>query len=100
MAPQTLAPGQGKRAGREPLFDVHPQTGAPIEVFYPTAHWRRSAGAALVGFGGLDGAAIRRQARPRRALPHELRSVSGCGEGQGLRIVIRHRAFGTLVEPF
>ena len=34
MAPQTLAPGQGKRAGREALFDVHPQTGATIEVFY------------------------------------------------------------------
>ena len=26
------APGQ--RAGREPLFDVHPRTGASIEVFY------------------------------------------------------------------
>jgi hypothetical protein len=34
MGPQTLAPGPGRRAGLEPLFDVHPQTGAPIEVFY------------------------------------------------------------------
>ena len=34
MAPQTLARGQGERAGRAPLYDVHPQTGAPIEVFY------------------------------------------------------------------
>ena len=34
MAPQTLAPGPGTHAAREPLFDVHPQTGATIEVFY------------------------------------------------------------------
>lgn len=34
MAPQTLAPRQGKRAGREPLFDIHPHTGATIEVFF------------------------------------------------------------------
>jgi hypothetical protein len=33
MAPQAIAPGQAMRAGREPLFDVHPQTGACIEVF-------------------------------------------------------------------
>jgi hypothetical protein len=33
MAP--LAPSNpGQRAGREPLFDVHPQTGISIEVFY------------------------------------------------------------------
>src|SRR5258708_38335106 len=31
---QTVSPGQGKGAGHEPLFDVHPQTGAAIEVFY------------------------------------------------------------------
>jgi len=75
MAPQTLAPGQGKRAGREPLFDVHPQTGAPIEVFYPTAHWRRSAGAALVGFGGRAGEAIRRQARPPGPSPRATQRI-------------------------
>ena len=34
MAPLTLAPGLGKRTAREPLFDVHPQTGACIEVFF------------------------------------------------------------------
>ena len=27
-------PVSGQRAAREPLFDVHPQTGAAIEVFY------------------------------------------------------------------
>ena len=32
-APGTL-PGPGKHAGHEPLYDVHPQTGATIEVFY------------------------------------------------------------------
>ena len=32
MAPRT--PVSGQRAAREPLFDVHPQTGAAIEVFY------------------------------------------------------------------
>jgi hypothetical protein len=34
MAPETLTAGMGNRAGREPLFDIHPQTGATIEVFY------------------------------------------------------------------
>jgi hypothetical protein len=34
MAPQTLAAGPGRHAGREPLYDVHPLTGAAIEVFY------------------------------------------------------------------
>ena len=34
MASQTLAPTPGQRAGRQPLFDIHPQTGATIEVFY------------------------------------------------------------------
>lgn len=34
MALQTLAPRQGTRAGREPLYDINPQTGATIEVFY------------------------------------------------------------------
>ncbi len=34
MAPLTLAPTPGQRARREPLFDVHPQSGATIEVFY------------------------------------------------------------------
>src|SRR4051794_24934094 len=34
MAPQSLAPGAGTRAGREPLFDVHPQSGTTIEVFH------------------------------------------------------------------
>ena len=29
----------------------------------PTARWRRSAGAALVGFGGLAGAAVRQTVR-------------------------------------
>ena len=31
MAPQTLARSLRQRA---PLFDVHPQTGVSIEVFY------------------------------------------------------------------
>jgi hypothetical protein len=53
MAPQTLAPGQGKRAGREPLFDVHPQTGATIGVFYTDRTLETFGGAALVGSGGL-----------------------------------------------
>jgi hypothetical protein len=30
----TLAPGPGECAGREPLFDVHPQTRATLQVFY------------------------------------------------------------------
>jgi hypothetical protein len=34
MAPRTLAPSPGQRTDREPLFDVHPQTGTTIEVFY------------------------------------------------------------------
>jgi hypothetical protein len=34
MAPQTLPPGPGPRAGREPLFDINPKTGLSFEVFY------------------------------------------------------------------
>jgi hypothetical protein len=34
MAPQTLAAAPGRPARCEPFFDVHPQTGATIEVFY------------------------------------------------------------------
>ena len=34
MAQQALRAGPGQHAGREPLFDVHPLTGATIEVFY------------------------------------------------------------------
>ena len=34
MAPQAVGAGPGQRAEREPLFDVHPLTGATIEVFY------------------------------------------------------------------
>jgi hypothetical protein len=33
MAPQSLS-NPGQRARHEPLFDVHPRTGASIEVFY------------------------------------------------------------------
>jgi hypothetical protein len=33
-AQQALAAGPGKRAGREPLFDIHPQTGVTFEVFF------------------------------------------------------------------
>jgi hypothetical protein len=34
MALRTLTAGLGKRPSGEPLFDVHPHTGATIEVFY------------------------------------------------------------------
>jgi hypothetical protein len=34
MALRTLTAGPGERIGHEPLFDVHPRTGARIEVFY------------------------------------------------------------------
>ena len=74
MAPRTLTAGPGRHAGREPLFDVHPQTGATIEVFYADRHWRRSAGAALVGSGGLASAALRQTVRPLGP-SHELRSA-------------------------
>jgi hypothetical protein len=39
-------------ARREPLYDINPQTGVSIEVFYADQHWKVSAGVALVGFGG------------------------------------------------
>jgi hypothetical protein len=59
MVPRAPTSNPSQRARHEPLYDVHPRTGASIEVFYPTAPWRRSAKAALVGFGGLAGAALR-----------------------------------------
>ena len=46
----------------EPLFDIHPMTGASIEVFFADrlAAFGRSA---LDGSGGRVGAAVRRMAR-------------------------------------
>ena len=34
MAPKALRAGPPRHAGREALYDVHPRTGADIEVFY------------------------------------------------------------------
>jgi hypothetical protein len=34
MAPRATTSNLRQRARREPLFDVHPRTGANIEVFY------------------------------------------------------------------
>jgi hypothetical protein len=34
MAPQSPAPSPGHHPRREPLFDVHPQTDASIEVYF------------------------------------------------------------------
>jgi hypothetical protein len=34
MASQTLAPSPGQRARRESLYDINPQTGVSIEVYY------------------------------------------------------------------
>src|SRR6266404_6069025 len=34
MAPRATTSGPSQRAHHEPLFDVHPTTGASIEVFY------------------------------------------------------------------
>ncbi len=57
------APNRKQRACREPLYDIHPLTGISIEVFYSTARWRHSAGAALAGFGGRAAAVFRQTAR-------------------------------------
>jgi hypothetical protein len=41
-----------QRTAHEPFFDVHPQTGVSFEFSTPTARWKHSAEAALVGIGG------------------------------------------------
>ena len=77
MAP----PSCPQRPRREPLYDINPLTGISIEVSTPTARWRHSAGAALVGFGSRAGAAMRQIAY--WAVRHELRSVSARGGADG-----------------
>jgi hypothetical protein len=63
----------GQRGRLEPLFDLHPQTGTTIEVFY--------ADRALETFGRCGAGWFwwprRRAFAPEGpALPHELRSLS------------------------
>jgi hypothetical protein len=98
MAPLTLTAGPGKRAGREPLFDVHPQTGATIEVFYADRTLVRQVRRWLVLL--VSSARLCAYRSGDWSLFDALRRISACGEGQVLSIVIRHRRFGTLVEPF
>ena len=50
-------------AAHEPLYDIDPRTGVTIEVFYADRRWRHSAGAALVGFGGLADVDVHQMAR-------------------------------------
>jgi hypothetical protein len=69
-----------QHARREPLYDIDPRTGASIECSTPIARWKRSAGAALVGFGALAGAALRRQ---DRRLVHLLRATQHIGTPWG-----------------
>jgi hypothetical protein len=62
-------------ARREPLCDFDQPRPAPASrCSTPTVHWKRSAGALLVGFGGLASEAIRqgapRLARSLRAIQH------------------------------
>ena len=55
-----MLPGEpsnpGQRARLEPLFDVHPQSGAPIEVFFAD---RALETFGRCGIGAPAGAAIR-----------------------------------------
>jgi hypothetical protein len=50
------------RDRRQPVFDIHPVTGASIEVFYAEG-LATSAGATLAGSGTSGGAVLRPMAR-------------------------------------
>ena len=60
---QTLTAGPGKRAGREQLFDIHPQTGAAVEVFYADRSLETFGRGGAGCSGGLAVAALRLQVR-------------------------------------
>ena len=51
------------RPYRDALFDVHPQTGVTIEVFYADRIMETFGRCGAGGFGGLAGAASRRTVR-------------------------------------
>jgi hypothetical protein len=61
--------------GYEPLFDIHPATGASIEVFYADSPPGASLWVAPAGFGTSDGAVLRPMAGAWTIF-YELLSVS------------------------
>jgi hypothetical protein len=50
------------RCAHDSLYDIRRPASAS-KCSAPTARWKRSAGVALVGFGGLAGMAVRQMAR-------------------------------------
>ena len=60
-----------QRAAHEPLYDINPQTGATIEVFYAD----RALEKVLAGSGGLAGEAIHQRDRRRVRLPQGTRRI-------------------------
>lgn len=72
MVSQAPSSHPGPRARREPLFDVHPQTGAVFEVFYSDRTLETFGKCGAGGFGGLAGVAFRQTVR---RLVHLLRAT-------------------------
>ena len=80
-----MVPGSPTRAARslEPLFDIHPRTGASIEVFYAdrTLETFGRCGAGWFWWSSPAGLFARRSGD--RSVCYELRSVSACDEPCG-----------------
>ena len=81
MAPLTLSPTPGQRARREPLFDVHPQSGATIEVFYAD-RTMETFGRCGAGWYWWTANAVMRRWIDSWPYLHELLGVSICLGGQ------------------
>ena len=101
MAPQALAAGSGKRAGREVLFRRPPSDGTPAsKCSTPTAPSKHSAGAARVGSGGSGGACCQGRSsdwcRCFLYCPRVSMRPIGCRRRCGH---LRRPPFGTCLEP-
>ena len=81
MAPQTLTVGPGRRAARKPMFDVHPQTGASIEVFYADRTIETFGRCGAGWFWWLPAApGFAPDSPSHRPVRYELRRLSPCDE--------------------
>ncbi len=69
MVPLAPISDPKQRERHEPFYDVHPRTGASIEVFYADRAFETFGRGGVGWFGGLTGAALHRLARlPGRLL--------------------------------
>ena len=81
-----MAPDNTQRERREPLYDVHPMTGASIEVFYADRTLETFGGCGGVGFGSRADAALRRMAHGPFATSYSAALGASLGASSGRTI--------------